>query len=189
MLEGFPHMDWFDSDNLWVGYSGSFSMCLFLLLCYHATPNWLLSFVMCIIGPFQTSLRLCMHVHVAASLDTLNQFIQLQREYEIINIPRDFRAYKCAPSWVSPYICSVEAKEKLWGLQRISSWNVIVPITDHSHTFIVTGSWGILLKIAIKVYYEKSMGIKVMTQHFCQRIWSFCTSSGWSSSIMLLHYR
>ena len=82
-----------------------------------------------------------MHVHMAASLDTtLNQFIQLQREYEIINIPRDFRAYKCASSWVSPYICSVEAKKKLWGLQRISSSNFIVPITDHSHTFIVMGS-------------------------------------------------
>ena len=32
-------------------------------------------------------------------------------------------------------------------------------------------------KIAIKVCYVKSMGIKVMTQQFCQSTWSFRTSS------------
>ena len=60
---------------------------------------------------------------------------------------------------VSPYGCSVEAK-KLRDPQGISSSNVIVSITDHSHTFLFRDPEGSPLKIAIKVYYVKSMGIK-----------------------------
>ena len=43
----------------------------------------------------------------------LHVSIQIQRRYEIINIPRDFRAYQCASSWAcpGPYCCSVEAKK------------------------------------------------------------------------------
>ena len=67
---------------------------------------------------------------------------------------------------VSPYGCSVEAK-KQWDPQGISSSNIMVLITDHSHTFLFADPEGSLSKIAIKAYYVKPMGIKVMTQHFC----------------------
>ena len=67
----------------------------------------------------------------------------------------------------SQYGCSVEAK-KLQDSQGISGSNVIISIADHGHTFLFGDPEGSPSKITIKVYYEKSMGIKVMTQHFCQ---------------------
>ena len=111
-----------------------------------------------------------MHVHMAASLDTLNQFIQLQREYEIINIPRDFRAYHAHHRGCPRTFAVLKLKKKLWYRQSISNSNFIDSITAHSHTFnlLLWDPEGSPSKIAIKVYYEKSMGIKVMTQHFCQ---------------------
>ena len=50
-----------------------------------------------------------------------------------------------------------------WG---VSSLTVIVSIADHNHTFFVWDLEGSPLKITIKVYYVKSMGIKLMTSIF-----------------------
>ena len=57
---------------------------------------------------------------------------------------------------VSPYDCCAEAKE-LRDPQGISSSNIIVLITDHSHTFLFGDPEGSPSKIVIKVYHVKSM--------------------------------
>ena len=68
---------------------------------------------------------------------------------------------------VSPYRCCVEAK-KLRDPQGISSSSIVVLIAGHIHIGLDWRSRGVILeiKVAIEVYYVKSIEIKVMTQYF-----------------------
>ena len=108
----------------------------------------------------------------------IHRTVHLQRRYEIINIPCDFYAYQSTSLWVCPHIVPV-LKLKNCGIlkgslaQTLWFWSLV--------TFILV--WigdpeGSLLKITIKVYYAKSTGIKVMTQHFSWGTWCIRTSSG-----------
>ena len=69
-------------------------------------------------------------------------------------------------------MCVIVGIKKLRDPQGISSLNIIVSIADHSHTVLLGDPEGSPSKIAIKVHYDCKvpvyMGIKVMTQHFCQ---------------------
>ena len=70
---------------------------------------------------------------------------------------------------VSPYGCSVETK-KWWDPQGISSSNIIVSITDHSHAVFVWGSRGITLEnhhqsLPCKVYGDKNDDTALLSEH------------------------
>ena len=66
---------------------------------------------------------------------------------------------------VSLHSCCVESR-KWWDPSGISSSNAVVFIANHIHIVFEWGSQGSPLKIAVEVSYVKSMGTKVMIQHF-----------------------
>ena len=102
----------------------------------------------------------------------------IQRRYKIINIPCDFHVYQRTSSWACPHTVAV-LKLKPCGIPKgslartlwLRSLITVIP-------FLFGDPEGLSLKITIKVYYVKCLGLKVMIQHFCQSTWSFRTSSG-----------
>ena len=88
--------------------------------------------------------------------------------YEIIIIiPRDFYAYQFASSWAcSPIVAVLKLKNGgiLQGSLSLNIVNIVVLIAGHIHIVFGWGSWGITLKIAVQIYYVKS--IIVMIRHF-----------------------
>ena len=87
-----------------------------------------------------------------------------QWRYGIINIPRNFCAYQCASWWVCLHMVAVLKLRSLRDPQGISSSNVIVSISDHSHIYLsclIWGSHGITLEnchqsLLCEVYRNKS---------------------------------
>ena len=78
--------------------------------------------------------------------------------YRVVSSSHDYDMLQCYPQ----------------GFAILSS---LVLITSHNHAYLVWGSQGFTRENRHRSYYVKSMGIRVMTQHFCTCMWCFRTPS------------
>ena len=91
--------------------------------------------------------------------------------------PLIFHVTFCIPMCVikvmTLYRCCVEAWELGSLAQALQFWLLVT-----STPVWYRDPWGSPMKTTSNVYYVKSMGTKVITQHFCPCTWCFRTSSG-----------
>ena len=114
----------------------------------------------------------------------------VQRKYEIINIPHDFlhtiaRRLASSRSW--PHIVAVLKLKNCNILkgspaQTLQFWSLVTTIPVWCKD-----ARGSPMKIAAKVYNVKSMGTKMITQHFRPCTWHFHTSSEYGSCTHTAH--